>query len=96
MRLLIASTLFAVLMSGLDAFAQEDEKKEELIAYSLVEVKNLMDNFKSTYKKTKTPEEDAISCIDGMKDAYRYFESKGQQVVMSGWPGRGTLPHCPA
>ena len=76
MRTLISTALLVALLSGLHASAQE----KALTPYSLVEVKDLLDLFKSTYKKKKVPQEDAINLIDGLKDAYRYFDSKGDEA----------------
>jgi len=78
MRTLIASVLLVGLLSGLHASAQDDKGKE-LTPYSLIEIKNLLDNFKSTYKKKKVPQEDSINVIEPMKDAYRFMESKGDE-----------------
>ena len=57
MRMMIGSSLLVALLAvqfgAHDATAQEGK---ELTPYSLVEIKNLLDNFKSTYKKKKVPQ----------------------------------------
>ena len=55
--------------------------EEELIAYSVVEAQSLLDNFKATYKSSKSPEEDAINSLTGLVDAYRYLNSKGEEAT---------------
>ena len=76
MRHVIALFALPVLVSS--AFAQQQQ--EELVPYSIAEAESLMDNFKSLYRSRKTPEEDAINVLRGLVDAYRYFDSKGEEA----------------
>jgi hypothetical protein len=85
LRMRITLSLFAVIVSaflpGAAALAQENGKEKELVTYSLVEIKDLMANFKATYKTKKAQEEDAVNVLTGLKDAYRYLDSKGEEAT---------------
>ncbi|MFQ5844299.1 MAG: hypothetical protein ACE5JG_04845 [Planctomycetota bacterium] len=49
------------------------------VQFSMEEITNYLDVFKSSYKSRKAPEEDAISVIENLMKAYRYLESKGEE-----------------
>jgi len=68
-----------VLVPGSTVWAQE--KNKELIKYSIVEINDLLANFKATYKSSKVPEEDAQNVLTGLKDAYLYLASKGDEAT---------------
>ena len=92
MRTLISIALLVALLSGLHASAQDNAAPDKaLTPYSLVEVGQLLDGFKSTYKKKKVPQEDAINLIEGMKDAYRYFDSKGDEAPKAEIKAKGAI-----
>ncbi|MEM8883601.1 MAG: hypothetical protein AAGD14_06025 [Planctomycetota bacterium] len=72
MRTAIGFALIATLLASPKALAQEGE----LIKYSVVEIENLLANFKATYKNKKAPEEDVDDVLTGLTDAYKYLASK--------------------
>jgi hypothetical protein len=83
MRHLFALSALALLLGAFlngPVFAQE-KPKEELVPYSVEEADNLMANFKALYRNKKTPQEDAINALTGLVDAYRYFDSKGEEAT---------------
>jgi len=66
-----------LLLPAMTAEAQD----KELIKYSAVEIGDLLANFKATYKNSKVPEEDAQNVLVGLKDAYLYLDSKGEDLT---------------
>ncbi|MDH3591495.1 MAG: hypothetical protein OER88_06435 [Planctomycetota bacterium] len=69
------SLLFLLALAGGVAFAQD---KQELTPYSVVETDAFIEAFKRSYNKKGVPEDDANSVLADLKNAYRYFESKGE------------------
>lgn len=52
---------------------------QELTPFSVEEIENYLKVFKDTYNQKKVPEDDAISTLENLKNAYRYLESKGEE-----------------
>jgi hypothetical protein len=84
MRITIAALALATLLMLPAATVRAQDKapeKKELVKYSEVEINDLLANFKATYKNAKVPEEDAQNVLVGLKDAYLYLASKGEEVT---------------
>lgn len=79
MRTTIFALTFATLLLWPHGAVCAEEK--ELIKYSPVEINDLLANFKATYKNSKVPEEDAQNVLVGLKDAYLYLTSKGEEAT---------------
>jgi len=54
---------------------------EELTPYSVKEIEQYLDSFKSSYRKRDVPEEDAVAILTNFEKAYRYLESKGEDIT---------------
>ncbi|MHC4934123.1 MAG: hypothetical protein ACYTGV_18270, partial [Planctomycetota bacterium] len=51
--------------------------EEELTPYTLEEIEDWLKSYNQTYKNKKLPEDDAITAIENLRNAYRYLDSMG-------------------
>lgn len=64
-----------------DAPKEGEQKPAEGVTFTEQEIQNLLDTFDQTYKNKQLPEDDAITTIANLKNAYNFLKSKGKDAT---------------